>query len=49
MNNPIDYLKIIVIAWVSIWLINHGLEAAGLGQYAATASNASSTYNSTNG
>lgn len=33
MNNPADYIKIAVIAFVSIWLINRALKAAGMGQY----------------
>lgn len=33
MNNPADYLKVAVIAFVGVWLINRGLRAAGLTQY----------------
>jgi hypothetical protein len=36
MNNPMDYAKIILIAFAGVWVINRGLKAAGLGQYAAT-------------
>jgi hypothetical protein len=36
MNNPADYAKIIVIAFISIWVMNRGLKALGLSQYAAT-------------
>jgi hypothetical protein len=38
MNNIADYLKIAVIAFVGVWLINRGLTAMGLGQYATSAS-----------
>lgn len=36
MNNPVDYLKIAVITWASVFVINRLLKAAGLSQYAAT-------------
>lgn len=36
MNNPIDYLKIAVIAWAACFAINRALKAAGLSQFAAT-------------
>jgi hypothetical protein len=36
MNKVIDYAKIAVIAWASIYCINRLLKAAGLSQYAAT-------------
>jgi hypothetical protein len=36
MNNPADYLKIVVIAFVSVFIINRCLKAAGLSQFAAT-------------
>lgn len=35
VNNVADYLKIAVIAFVGVWLINHGLKAAGMTQYEA--------------
>jgi 2-keto-3-deoxy-6-phosphogluconate aldolase len=35
MNNIADYLKIAVIAFAGVWLINHALTAAGLPQYKA--------------
>lgn len=35
MNSPIDYLKIALIAFVGVWVINRGLTAAGLTQYKA--------------
>jgi hypothetical protein len=31
----IDYFKIAAIAFVGVWVINHGLKAAGLSQYEA--------------
>lgn len=31
----VDYGKIAVIAFIGIWLINKGLDAAGLSQYKA--------------
>lgn len=31
----IDYGKIAVIAFIGIWIINKGLDAAGLSQYKA--------------
>lgn len=30
-----DYLKIAVIGFVAVWVINRGLKKAGLSQYAA--------------
>jgi hypothetical protein len=38
MNNPIDYLKIAVITWGAVFVINRALKAAGLSQFAATQS-----------
>ena len=35
MNNVMDYLKIAVIAYVGIFVINKALTAAGLAQYKA--------------
>ena len=35
MEKIIDYGKIAVIAFIGIWLINKGLDAAGLSQYKA--------------
>lgn len=35
MNNIADYLKIAVIAYVGVWIINRGLSAAGLSQFKA--------------
>jgi hypothetical protein len=37
MNNPADYLKIAVIAFMTIWIINRALKAAGLSQYTTNA------------
>ncbi len=37
MHNAADYLKIAVIAFVAIWIINRGLRAAGLSQYTTSA------------
>lgn len=37
LNHPVDYVKIAVIAWASIFVINRLLVAAGLGQFQATA------------
>ncbi len=36
MNNPVDYLKIAVISWLGVFVINRLLKAAGFSQYAAT-------------
>lgn len=30
-----DYVKVGVIAFIAVWLVNRGLRAAGLGSYAA--------------
>jgi hypothetical protein len=38
MNNPMDYLKIAVITWGAVFVFNKLLTAAGLSQFAATAS-----------
>jgi hypothetical protein len=35
MNNISDYLKIAVIAYIGIWVINRGLTAVGMSQYKA--------------
>ncbi len=35
MNNIVDYVKIAVIAYVGVWIINRGLTAAGLSQFKA--------------
>lgn len=35
MNNIADYIKVALIAFVGVWVINHGLAAAGLSQYKA--------------
>lgn len=35
MERLIDYTKIALIAFVGIWVINRGLNAAGLTQYKA--------------
>jgi hypothetical protein len=46
MNNPVDYLKIAVIAWASIFVINRLLKAAGLSQFAATPNGGAATSSS---
>lgn len=38
MNKAVDYLKIALIAFVGVWLINRGLSKLGLGAYATSAS-----------
>ncbi len=35
MNNIMDYVKIALIAFVGIWIINKALEKFGLSQYKA--------------
>jgi hypothetical protein len=35
MDKIIDYAKIAVIAYVGIFIINHGLDAVGLSQFKA--------------
>lgn len=35
MNNIVDYLKIAIIAYVGVWIINRGLSASGLSQFKA--------------
>lgn len=35
MTNPVDLLKIALVAFVGVWVINHALAAAGLSQYKA--------------
>lgn len=35
MNNVADYLKIAVVAWVGVFVINKALSAAGMSQYKA--------------
>jgi hypothetical protein len=35
MNNLADYAKIAIVAFVGIWIINRGLDMAGLSQYKA--------------
>jgi hypothetical protein len=42
MGRVFDYAKIAVIAFVGVWLINKGLNAAGMGQYATNPANSSS-------
>jgi len=37
MNNMMDYIKIAVIAFIGIFIINRALKAAGLGQFSANA------------
>lgn len=34
MARVFDYIKIALIAYVGVWLINRGLKAAGLSQFA---------------
>lgn len=37
MNNPADYLKIAVIAFVAVWLINRALAKVGMAQFTTSA------------
>lgn len=46
MNNVADYIKIAVIAFVAVWLINRGLKAAGLVQFTTTAAAGNPSSNS---
>jgi hypothetical protein len=39
MGRVFDYIKIALIAFAGVWLINKGLNAAGLGRFAASPSN----------
>jgi hypothetical protein len=36
MNNPMDYVKIMVITWLAVYAIDKALAAAGLQSFAAT-------------
>jgi len=35
MNNIADYLKIAIIGFIGVWVINKGLEVAGMSQFKA--------------
>lgn len=47
MNNVADYIKIAVVSWASIFVINRLLKAAGLSKYAATPNGGAAASSST--